>query len=885
MLPAMPDPTPTRIGPYTISNEIGRGGMGVVYLARDERLDRDVAVKALPHELAGDPDRMARLEREARVLAQLNHPNIAGIHGIEEQAGQKYLILEYVEGETLGERLDRGAIPVDEAMVMAIEIASGVEAAHEAGVVHRDLKPDNIKITTDGRIKVLDFGLARFDDGLSSSAASPDAPTIAAPRHSPTIPGAILGTAAYMSPEQARGRKIDKRTDIWSFGIILYEMLTGASPFAGDSTNDSIGALLHKEIDFSRLPSTTPQVVHRLLRLCLEREQRKRLRDIGDARLELEAASTNAGTSISQGAIRRGIPATVAVPAIFAALALGAVGVWFALPTTPVRPTPLRKLELAIPGLDRRADNPAVISPDGTRIVYTKGGQFWLRSLDSDRAVALEGTENASHPFWSPDGRELGFVIDQIVYRMPASGGARTLIIRSDQAFAPYSGVTWTESNRVQITNAEGRPIWECSVTAGTRNTVLEPEQGVVGDYHFIHALPGDAGSLAIEHREGGMADAIVLVRDGSAHVVVEHPGDELMGPVYDPASRHILYCRCVLDPGIWAVPFSIEQGKVTGDPFRVHDAPAIPSVSRDGLLVFAEGLIQVSGRNTRRTELVWVDRDGNVVQTIEGTLAGMNGPCVSPDGRYIVVVATEGGRFQLWVFDTKRGIWSPIHKLQTNINFTDWLHDGRIAFDDHWKSYAIAPDGSGEPQLYAEGDNATFSGDGRYIASELRAENPEDDWDVVLTDTQEGTSKTIVGGPGYQGMPRISQDGNWLLYYDDKAGSGQVYLTRLPEADQRWQVSSAGGERPQFGPNGREIFFSSAFNAGKKLMVVSFQREPEVVLGSPQQLFGSEIQGLRVDARYDIAAAGDRFLMVREINEPDQAERIMVFENWLQAR
>ncbi|MFG0273557.1 MAG: serine/threonine-protein kinase, partial [Phycisphaerales bacterium] len=279
------------VGHYELVEEVGRGGMGVVFLARDTRLDRRVAIKALPDHLATDPDRLARFEREAKTLAQLNHQHVAGIYGIEEHEGARYLVLEFVEGETLADRLDRGPIDPDEAVEIAGQIANGVAAAHDAGVIHRDLKPANIRITPEGVVKVLDFGLARHDEGASGSSVSPDAATLTSPvQHSPTSPGVILGTAAYMSPEQARGRRVDKRTDTWSFGVVLYEMLTGASPFLGETATDSIGAILHKDPDLSRLPSTTPRGVRRVLARCLDRDKERRYRDLGDVRIELEAA-------------------------------------------------------------------------------------------------------------------------------------------------------------------------------------------------------------------------------------------------------------------------------------------------------------------------------------------------------------------------------------------------------------------------------------------------------------------------------------------------------------------------------------------------------------------------------------------------------------------
>ena len=340
----MPLEPGSSIGPYFVDREIGRGGMGVVYLAKDPRLQRDVAIKALPDHLGEDPDRLERFRSEAQVLAQLNHPAVAGIHGIEEKDGQQYLILEYVEGETLSELLERGVPPVEEALDLCIKIAAGIEAAHEAGVIHRDLKPDNIRITPDGQVKILDFGLAKIDDGMSST--SEHSPTVAmAARHSPTMPGVIMGTAAYMSPEQARGRGVDKRTDVWSFGVLLFECLTGASPFAGETAGDSIGAVLHKDLDLELLPASTPGSVRRVLGRCLERDKSRRYRDIGDVRLDLEVSE-----GADHGVLQSRAPSRI--PLIVLALVAVAAATGWALSasrtTAPVTEPPLH-LSIALP--------------------------------------------------------------------------------------------------------------------------------------------------------------------------------------------------------------------------------------------------------------------------------------------------------------------------------------------------------------------------------------------------------------------------------------------------------------------------------------------------------------------------------------------------------
>ncbi|MHC4992205.1 MAG: protein kinase domain-containing protein, partial [Planctomycetota bacterium] len=437
---------PPQIGPYTIEREIGRGGMGVVYLARDTKLDRDVAIKALPPELADDASRLARFEREAKTLAQLNHANVAGIHGIEEQDGQKFLALEYVEGETLAERLTRGALPIDEALQVAIEIAAGVEAAHEAGIVHRDLKPDNVKLTPEGKVKVLDFGLARTADPDSSTIQAGVATVTPTTPGSHTIPGTVLGTAPYMSPEQARGRRVDKRADIWAFACLLYEMLTAEPLFGRETPSDSIAAILEREPDLSRLPARTPRRIVDLMSRCLEKEARRRLRDIGDARLELEDAlagrdwmTRGPEAAPSTSAPRRTVGA---VALVVLGAVLGGVGVTLLGPSLLGRDVPpaagpaLRlELPLVVDGEHVAVDDMA-IAPDGSVIAITPigDGPILVRDADSFELRALEGTEGAEWPMFSPDGRWIAFYQRDQLLRIPREGGL-ALAIADAQGF------------------------------------------------------------------------------------------------------------------------------------------------------------------------------------------------------------------------------------------------------------------------------------------------------------------------------------------------------------------------------------------------------------------------------------------------------------------
>jgi hypothetical protein len=536
-----------RIGPYLIVRELGRGGMGVVYLAMDTRLDRQVAIKALPVELASDPARLERFEREARTLAQLNHPNLAGIHGVEEQDGAKYLVLEYVEGETLAEMLDRGPLPVEDAIELAVQIAAGVEAAHEAGVIHRDLKPANIIVTPDGQAKVLDFGLARTDEGGQSSSGALDSPTMTTPhpQHSPTIAGAILGTAAYMSPEQARGRRVDKRSDIWSFGVVLYEMLTGASPFVGETVSDSIGAVLHKDLDLNRLPPETPANVRRVLDRCLVRDRNLRYRDIGDVRIELERAGEHQPVVATA---RHGVPIAWLAAAIFVAIA-GVGAAWFLKPTPPIEPDPPVRLSIPLPeGME--IAGPIAISPNGEIIAFTASDAFgvvrlYTRRLDGYEINEIENSVGAYAPFFSPDSASIGFAARGYLVRVPAEGGQAIRLINTTEDFG---GGSWGEDDTILYSEVLGSAIKRVGADGRRYDDVTAL---VPGDGFYAHVwpqyIPGTRKVLFTAWKDSstqGVGGGRILDLDTGEHRRVGFGNSEFGWPSRWVASGHLILER-----------------------------------------------------------------------------------------------------------------------------------------------------------------------------------------------------------------------------------------------------------------------------------------------------------------------------------------------------
>jgi len=502
-----------QVGPYQVLREIGRGGMGVVYLARDSRLERDVAIKALPEELAQDPVRLERFEREARAIAGLSHQNIAGIYGIEEQDGAKYLILECIDGLTLADRLDAGALPTEEAIEIAVQIAAGVEAAHEAGIIHRDLKPANIKIDSDGVVKILDFGLAKSDEAQSSTGAGFDGPTM--PQHSPTIAGAILGTAAYMSPEQARGRRVDKRTDIWAFGVLLYEMLVGSNPFKGETATDSIGAVIHKDIDLSYLPNGTPSNVHHVLTRCLERDKNKRFRDIGDVRIELEDGT---GESLAPASPARGSPfALIAIAAVIFAIA-GAGAMWL------LRPSPKPTLmNLAIPVADRfESIDQLALSPDGETIAIIAKEHpadnkvslysVFVRGWSDQGFRKLQGTERSSNTkasrfrmAFSPNGEHVLIEIaDEVrpiseVRSIPIAGGPSTKLFEILQNGQLSERFCYLSDDAIAVVSQDGKKIYRISTSGGTPEVIANLSE--IDDLRIgaiIRPTPGSQTLIAV---------------------------------------------------------------------------------------------------------------------------------------------------------------------------------------------------------------------------------------------------------------------------------------------------------------------------------------------------------------------------------------------------
>jgi len=832
------------IGPHTITRELGRGGMGVVYLGRDTRLDRDVAIKALPVELASDPVRLERFEREARTLAQLNHPNLAGIHGVEEQDGARYLVLEYVEGETLADRLDRGPIPVDEAIELAVQIASGVEAAHEAGVIHRDLKPGNIIVTPEGQAKVLDFGLARVEEASSSSSGGiSESPTLTSPavQHSPTMPGVILGTAAYMSPEQARGRKVDKRTDIWSFGVVLYEMLTGASPFLGETVTDSIGAILHKEPDWSLLPPATPGNVRRVLRRCVERDKTKRYRDIGDVAVELRDVDDDAGV-VATPPRRRSWLAGVAALLVVAAITLAGAALL-------IRPAPAPAARMTfpvtlIPGgeLATGAGPNLAISPDGARLVIAAAvdGErgLWVRDLASDTATLLPDTAGAASPAFSPDGQWIAYFTDAALWKIATAGGSPQ---RLSDAESSHRGVAWLGLDRLVYAPDTTSPIHMISAAGGTPETITTLDSSDGARPHRSHRWPAptpDGASVVFTAQNSGESfnDTSIMVvelasgrtttlLEGAGSYPIVLPGGELLY-----TTGNTVYA-CRVD---WSAP------TVVGSPrpllYEVLHRPlnggSHLAVAGDGTALFIRGASQedIQGVPT------WLDlASGERTPLLDSPTTAI-APRISPDGARVTWqtgdVSLAGS---LVIYEIERGVRTEITLPRTGRNPV-WSPDGReLAFTMSTEGSAEVPhivniDGESPPRPLVAG--ATFeqftndwSRDGSRILTTQWSS--EADWQLysLQRDGDSWASSPVLATPAAEMDGRFSPDGEWIAYLSDISGRIEIFIRRIEGPPDRRQVSVAGGFFPLWAPDGRSVYYfelkDQASNLNGRLMQV----------------------------------------------------------------
>ena len=867
----MPLNVGSRLGHYDVTALIGEGGMGQVYQATDTKLNRQVALKILPEAFATDPDRLARFQREAQVLASLNHPNIAQIHGIEEDEGTRALVLELVEGPTLAERIKQGPIPLDEALPIAKQIAEALEAAHEAGVIHRDLKPANIKVKDDGTVKVLDFGLAKALDPSPEGDPS-RSPTLTA---AATQMGVIMGTAAYMSPEQARGKTVDRRADIWSFGVVLYEMLTGVRPFRGEDVSLTLASVMKSDVDVKTLPPALPETLRTVLRRCLEKDPLQRVRDIGDVRLAMEGAFESAPSERTGARQLRQLqvwqrPAPAAV-AIFALVVLTAVGVW----NLPRSTTPSRLVRFAINTpvggplavqLDR-AQGTIAFSPDGSRVVYRSGspqysgGELYVRDLAQSEAVPLPGTDGALGPFFSADGEWVAFQDgqDNALKRVPVLGGAPLTICPLP---GRLRGASWGPDGTIVFGTTNSGLMWVPAVGGDPEPlTVLDAEQGEVGHW-WPEVLP-DGDSVLFTVWSGSQSRiAVVSLDTGVIHGLLPSGSS----PLY-AATGHLVYAETaavLLTGSLRVVRFDLDRLETIGSPVPVLEDVAMGATGVANYdLSDAGAIAYVSDAATQTAErtLVWVDRLGESEPLVEA-MADYSLPRLSPDGGR-VAVTIGGATGDIWICDigracsplTRQGGWYPV-----------WSPDGtQIAFSstaagDH-DLYSIPADGSGDAELLLERPQnqyaISWSPDGGTLAfSELSVTSGGLDNFLLPLD---GEPEPFLVTEFDERSPTFSPDGRWIAYRSSMSGQMQLYARPYPGDGGRKLVSIEGGEEPVWSRDSRQLYFRD----GTRLMVVDVGDGPTFEPSTPRFLFeGFDIQ-VGGSQNYDITEDGQRFVMV----------------------
>jgi eukaryotic-like serine/threonine-protein kinase len=885
-----------KIGPYEIQSPLGAGGMGEVYRARDARLGRDVALKVLPEAFAADGERMARFEREAKLLASLNHPNIASIYGLEESNGVRALVMELVEGPTLAERLRQGALPLDEALGIARHISEGLEYAHERGIIHRDLKPANVKLTPDGQAKLLDFGLAKALAGIDGTASDPaSSPTLT---RLATGAGIILGTAAYMSPEQAKGKPVDRRADIWAFGCLLYEMLAGKQAFGGETVTDVLASVIRVEPDWSLLPPGTPPAIRNLFERCLKKEVKQRVQAIGDARIAIEDVQNglDEGADFAPTLAGAGAAAawTRAVPwAVAAILAVALAAVLILVPGRMRHPRGLvMHLNLAAQPRHAEADKASgvAISQDGTRVAYialqgsetgksgdlvspqTQTFQLVVRKLDQLAPTPLPETAGASGPFFSPDGRWIGFFSGGALKKVSSDGGPPVTVCE----VSSIAGASWGDDGFIYFAPSGVAEIRRVPEDGGTPKVVVQAgNKEKVASFRWPQILAGSKTVLFTTAGASWLAqhyrtEAYSLATGKRTVVMNEGANARYLSPGY------LVFTRGEV---LMGAPFDAEGLKVTGPA-----VPLVKAVTRDewfgaadfalsssGTLIYLTGGVQTAYR------LVSVDMAGKIEPL--GTLErGFEDLSVSPDGKRIATTIVENASADLWIYNRER---DALTRLTQAGDCGDplWSPDGnRVIYTNPASLSAVAADGSSPPEKlnseqWAEPDSfSPDSGELLYSTFSL-AVNDAALWRLPIKGSAQ--PKQMFPGVARVMDARFSPDGHWIAYVSAQSGLAQVYLQAFPGPGERVQVSTDGGREPVWAPNGSELYFRAA----TKFMAVGVKARPALAVGKPRLLFEGDF--LLTHHDYGILPDGRRFIMIQPVGGKLMPAEMHVVVNW----
>ncbi len=862
----------TRLGVYDIIAPIGAGGMGQVYRATDRTLGRHVAIKILPDAFAQDPESLARFEREAKTLAALNHPHIAAIYGFEKSAGAQALVMELVEGDDLSQRIAGRAMPIDQALPIAKQIAEALEAAHEQGIIHRDLKPANIKITSNGLVKVLDFGLAKVHVSAGGSDPS-NGPTLMATR-----PGLILGTAAYMAPEQARGEDADQASDMWAFGCVLFEMLTGRRAFEGATTSEILANVLKTQPDWHRLPADTPDGVRRLLRLSLRKEQRLRFRDMRDARLEIdEVQSGPAATGSTRARSGRGERIAWASAMI---LVTAIAGVFAARALRPASIPAEVRLEINTPP---SRDGSLALSPDGLKIVYIAPfegrSQLWLRSLDSPVARPLKGTEGASGQFWSPDSRSVGFVAGTRLKRMDIDGGS----VRTLTSAVPLAlGASWNRDGTIIFANNPSGPLFRISSQGGEpteathvespRQRGHESPQFLPDGRHFLFFVTGspEARGVYVGQLDGNGTKRLFDAETPAAYA----------------STGQLVFVR---EGKLLAQGFDLDRMELTGDAFPLaENVTALTSVS-----VSAAGPVayRTAPADSGQRQLVWVDRSGRETdKVIYSNGAGLGGS-LSHDGHRVAVYQFADANMDIWSYDIRRRSWDRITFDPGDDIYPLWSPDDARMVSGSVRSTSVvdlyvrllgAPPAS-EQRLYSTSQPkfpTDWSADGRMVIYDsLDPKRGFDVWALPMEGEQKAFA--VVQTEFNEGLAQFSPDTTWIAYQSDKTGRFEIYLRPFGRPGDDVRVSVDGGTQVRWNSNGKELFYLAA---GNRLTAVTLRfsaNNKGVELGTPVSLFAAKVGGFAgYTQQYMVSSDGQSFVTQSVVGDAS-ASPISVILNW----
>jgi Tol biopolymer transport system component/predicted Ser/Thr protein kinase len=844
----------TQLGSHEITALLGKGGMGEVYRARDLKLKREVAIKILPEEFSRDADRVSRFQREAEVLASLNHPNIASIYDLAEASGTRFLVLELVEGETLGDRIARGPIPVEEALTIAKQICEALETAHEKGIIHRDLKPANVKLTPEGKVKVLDFGLAKAMERAPTNAMASNSPTLL----SGTIGGMLIGTAGYMSPEQAAGKPVDKRADIWSFGVVLWEMLAGEQLFKGETVSHILASVLKDEPD----PSRVPLKARRLLQRCLEKDPKKRLRDIGEAPYLLDDPAASATAQ------RKGLRHAWLGWAVAGMVLTVVISVSFVRFRGAATEIPLMTASVAAPrdtAFDLVANTPA-LSPDGRWMAFAAHGadgkrQLWVRLLATASAQPLAGTEGARFPFWSPDSRSVAFFADGRLKRVDCTGGPVQPI-----ADAPVPrGGSWNTQGIIVFGGAFAGPLLQVTAGGGTpRSATMEdsrnPQTGNPNIQYFPWFLPDGRHFLFV----GGDTLRIGALDSREAQTI----GPANSNGVY--ANGYLLYLR---ENALMAQPFDEKRLVVTGEaaPIAAQVASSFASgaivgmfsVSREGMLLYQAG---AGGQ-----QLMWFDRGGKVSATL-GEPGDFISLAFSRDQQSLVLSRRGRNRDDLWIYDLARGVPTVFTSDQSSGDAI-YSPDGRtVVYTSGRTLYLKTVDGTrNRERLYEDGAlklATSWSANGKFLL--YMRNDPKTLTDIWVMSMGPGAPMPHewLATAFNESLARFSPDGNWVAYQSDESGESEIYVAPFPGPGRRRRVSQGGGRNPRWRADGKEIFY---IGANGKLAAA------EVAVSSTDVAVGT-VHPMEVPGHlYEVSADGQRFLVAL----PVEQTAMTLVQNW----